>query len=39
MYIIISYERYESLIILSEYAICKKETIELLNEAGKINPK
>ena len=36
---IISYERYESLIILSEYAIGKKETIELLNKAAKINPK
>ena len=39
MYIIISYERYESLIILSEYAIGKKETLELLNETAKINLK
>ena len=36
---IISYERYESLIIHSQYAICKKETIELLNKAAQINPK
>ncbi len=36
---IISYERYESLIILSEYAFGKKETIELQNETVKINPK
>ena len=36
---IISYERYESLIVLSEYLVGKKETIELQNETVKINPK
>ena len=36
---IISYERYESIIVLSEYNIVKKETIELFNETERINPK
>ena len=36
---IISYEIYDSLIVLSEYFIGKKETIELQNETVKINPK
>tara|TARA_Y100001978_G_C23378763_1_gene284471 strand:- start:195 stop:308 length:114 start_codon:yes stop_codon:yes gene_type:complete len=36
---IVSNERYESLIILAEVAIGRKETKELLNEAAKVNPK
>ena len=36
---IISYERYESLIIPSESTIGQKETIEILYKTAKINPK